>query len=80
MRRLIACLLVGLLLGCAIQAQEYTGITGMIHVPTAEMALEGDARIGVSFLNREFLPEMMVFDGEKYDSLPLFGDYAFLMD
>ena len=68
MRRLVICLLVGLLLVCTLQAQEYTGITGMIHVPTADMAPEGDARIGVSFLNREFLPDMMVFDGEKYDS------------
>lgn len=68
MRRLIVCLLVGLLVVCTIQAQEYTGITGMIHVPTAEMAPEGDARIGVSFLNREFLPDMINFEGEKYDS------------
>lgn len=31
------------------QAQEYSGITGMIHVPTAEMATEGEARAGVFF-------------------------------
>lgn len=69
MRRLIACLLVGLLLGCTIQAQEYTGITGMIHVPTAEMAPEGDARIGISYLNREFLPEKLNnFKGTRYHS------------
>lgn len=68
MRRLVICLLVGLLMVCTIQAQEYTGITGMIHVPTAEMASEGDARIGVSFLNREFMPDMINFEGEKYDS------------
>lgn len=68
MRRWFVCLLVGLLLACALHAQEYTGITGMIHVPTAEMAPEGDARIGVSFLNREFLPDMINFEGEKYDS------------
>lgn len=68
MRRLVICLLVELLLVGTIQAQEYTGITGMIHVPTAEMAPEGDARIGVSFLNREFLPAMLNLDGEKYHS------------
>lgn len=69
MRRLIVCLLVGLLLVCTIQAQEYSGITGMIHVPTAEMAPEGDARIGVSFLNREFLPEKLNnFRGIRYHS------------
>ena len=68
MRRLVICLLVELLLVGTIQAQEYTGITGMIHVPTAEMAPEGDVRIGVSFLNREFLPDMINLDGEKYHS------------
>lgn len=69
MRRLVICLLVELLLVGTIQAQEYTGITGMIHVPTAEMASEGDARIGVSFLNREFLPETVNdFNGTRYHS------------
>lgn len=68
MRRLVICLLVELLLICTIQAQEYTGITGMIHVPTAEMAPEGDARIGVSFLNREFMSDRFIFEGEKYHS------------
>lgn len=69
MRRLIACLLVWLLLVCTIQAQEYSGITGMIHVPTAEMAPEGDARIRISFLNWEFLPEKLNnFKGTRYHS------------
>ena len=69
MRRLVVSLLVGLLLVGTIQAQEYTGITGMVHVPTAEMAPEGDARIGVSFLNREFLPEKLNnFRGTRYHS------------
>lgn len=63
MRRLVVCLLTGFLLVCRGQAQEYTGITGMIHVPTAEMAFEGDARFGGSFLNREFLPERQKLGG-----------------
>ena len=66
MRRWVVGLLMGLALVCRGRAQEYTGITGMIHVPTAEMAPEGDARIGGSFLNREFLPDGLVVDGEKY--------------
>lgn len=32
----------------ALLAQEYSGVTGMIHVPTAEMATEGEARVGFS--------------------------------
>lgn len=66
MRGWVVGLLMGLALVCKGRAQEYTGITGMVHVPTAEMAPEGDARIGGSFLNREFLPDGLVVDGEKY--------------
>ena len=43
----------------AVSAQEYVGITGMVHVPTAEMATEGEARIGAFFLNSHFLPERL---------------------
>lgn len=49
-------------------AQEYTGITGMMHVPTAEMAPAGTARIGAFFLNREFTPNQLAYKGEKYDT------------
>ena len=43
MRRLLIGLLV--VMGCIpiLRAQEYSGVTGMIHVPTAEMATEGEA-------------------------------------
>ena len=49
-------------------AQEYVGITGMMHVPTAEMAPSGTARIGAFFLNREFTPNKLAYKGEKYDT------------
>lgn len=55
-----------LLIGGAAKAQEYDGTTGMIHVPTAEMAPEGEARVGVYFLNREFVSDEMRYKGEKY--------------
>ena len=42
--------------GLLLHAQQYTGMSGLIHVPSAEMDKEGDARIGVHFLNREFSP------------------------
>ena len=43
--KIIICLL--LCLCCAkLTAQEYAGIAGMVHVPTAEMASAGEARIG----------------------------------
>lgn len=70
MKRVIGKFLLGtiLLAGSYIQAsaQEYTGITGMMHVPTAEMAPVGTARVGAFFLNGEFTPDKMVVGGEKY--------------
>lgn len=41
----------------SLHAQQYTGTSGLIHVPSAEMDREGDARIGVHFLNKEFSPD-----------------------
>lgn len=31
-------------------AQQYTGMSGLIHVPSADMGEEGEARAGVHFL------------------------------
>lgn len=49
-----------------VRAQEYTGITGMMHVPTAEMAPAGTARVGAFYLNGEFTPEKLRYLGDKY--------------
>lgn len=71
MRRIFLCGLIGVLLlmfPLNIEAQEYTGITGMMHVPTAEMAPAGTARIGAFFLNREFTPDKLTYKGEKYNT------------
>lgn len=43
-----------------VSAQQYTGMSGLIHVPSADMDDAGEVRIGAHFLNREFLP--VVFD------------------
>lgn len=71
MRRIFLSGLIGVLLPMFplnIEAQEYTGITGMMHVPTAEMAPAGTARIGAFFLNREFTPAKLAYKGEKYNT------------
>lgn len=52
--------------GWRVSAQEYTGITGMMHVPTAEMAPTGTARIGAFFLNGEFTPTKLAYKDGKY--------------
>lgn len=38
-------------------AQFYTGMSGLMHVPSAEMEQEGDLRIGTYFLNKHFTPQ-----------------------
>ena len=51
------------------RAQQYTGISGFIHVPSAEMNHEGDARIGIHYLNKATLPDVgFLYDGKKYDT------------
>lgn len=51
-------------------AQLYTGMSGLIHVPSAEMHKEGNARIGMYFLNKEFTPDGkgFAYKGEKYNT------------
>lgn len=69
MKRRVLSGLIGVLLLTSfsgIRAQEYTGITGMMHVPTAEMAPAGTARVGAFFLNREFTPDRMKDANGKY--------------
>lgn len=71
MKRIFFSGLIGVLLltsFSSIRAQEYTGITGMMHVPTAEMAPAGTARVGAFFLNGEFTPDKLVYKGEKYNT------------
>lgn len=51
-------------------SQQYTGISGLVHVPSGEMHHEGDAFIGVHFLNKNMLPDQgflyPAYVGEKY--------------
>lgn len=51
------------------KAQQYTGISGLIHVPSAEMNHEGDAFIGAHFLNKNMMPDKgFLYLGEKYNT------------
>lgn len=47
-------------------AQQYTGTTGLIHTPSAEMNKEGTARIGVHFLAKEFSPQSFSYNTGTY--------------
>lgn len=68
MRTIIFLLLLSCLPLGSIKAQEYAGLSGMIQVPTAEMAPEGEARIGFFFLNGESLPERLRYNEERYNT------------
>lgn len=52
-----------------LKAQQYTGLTGLIHVPSAEMNYEGDARIGVHFINKHQTPdEGFSYNDKRYNT------------
>lgn len=69
MRKNILLLWGFLLLFCPVHAQQYTGMSGLIHVPSADMDKAGDVRLGVHFLNKEFTPDVLTYDGEKYHTM-----------
>lgn len=56
MRRYFLIMTLALFAFLSASAQMYTGMSGLIHVPSAEMNDEGEARIGAHFLNKEFTP------------------------
>lgn len=64
--------LIFLLLSVVVSAygQQYTGMSGLINVPSADMDPAGEARIGAHFLNRYSLPEgcFAYPDGTPYHS------------
>lgn len=59
-------------------AQLYTGLSGLINTPSAEMHEEGDARIGCYFMNSHFTPGSdgdsygFLYEGKKYDTMDFY--------
>lgn len=50
-------------------AQQYTGISGLIHIPSAEMHHEGDALGGIHYLNKCMMPDTgFLYQGKKYNT------------
>lgn len=49
-------------------AQQYVGLEGMIHVPTADMDTVGIARVGAHYIPKDMMPDEMLLDGEKFNS------------
>ena len=48
--------------------QQYTGIEGLIHIPTADMDTVGMARIGAQYMPKQMIPDAMKCDGKKFNS------------
>ena len=72
-RKRIYPLILAMVICFPVKAQQYNGMTGLIHIPSAEMGRPGDAHIGVHFVNKELMPDKFVCpddDGnlEKYNS------------
>lgn len=53
-----------------LHAQQYTGMHGLLHVPSAEMDTVACLRIGVQSLPKEMMPDdiYLRIDGQKYAS------------
>lgn len=56
LRRIIIFALVLAAAVMPLSAQQYTGMTGLIQTPSAEMDASGDARLGGQFMPRQMLP------------------------
>lgn len=52
-----------------VSAQQYTGMSGLIHVPSADMDKAGEIRIGAHFLNKESTPDRGFNYEGKYNTL-----------
>lgn len=53
----------------SLRAQQYTGLTGLIHTPSAFTGAEGDYRISGHWLDSHTLPAFFRWDGEPYSSV-----------
>ncbi|MCQ2294212.1 MAG: YjbH domain-containing protein [Bacteroidales bacterium] len=55
-------------------AQQYQGMSGMIHVPTAEMDQEGEVRLGGHYLHQSMLPDVgFLYLDEKYNTFDYYA-------
>lgn len=66
--RLLTCLFLWTCV-LSLNAQQYIGMQGLIHVPTAVMDSTGVARVGIHYVPKEMIPDGMKLDGEKFNSL-----------
>lgn len=61
-------LIAGLCCALSAAAQQYTGMQGLIHVPSADMDTVIVAHIGAHYVDQHMVPDGMTVDNEKFNS------------
>lgn len=61
-------LIAGLCCALSAAAQQYTGMQGLIHVPSADMDTVIVAHIGAHYVDQHMVPDRMTVDDEKFNS------------
>lgn len=56
-----------------VRGQMFSGMTGMIQNPTAEMDSTGSFRVGAHFLNKHFWPKGSLFDQRGYHTFDFYA-------
>ena len=61
----------------AAHAQQFLGTSGLLHVPSAEMHHEGDAFLGIHYLDKHMTPDTgFMYLGEKYNTFDYYVSLA----
>ena len=61
----------------AARAQQFLGTSGLLHVPSAEMHHEGDAFLGIHYLDKHMTPDTgFMYLGEKYNTFDYYVSLA----
>ena len=61
----------------ATRAQQFLGTSGLLHVPSAEMHHEGDAFLGIHYLDKHMTPDTgFMYLGEKYNTFDYYVSLA----
>ncbi len=50
------------------KGQQYLGMEGLIHIPTADMDSACTVRIGAQYMPKEMIPDAMTCDNRKFNS------------
>ena len=78
-RKRIYPLILAMVICFPVKAQQYNGMTGLIHIPSAEMGRPGDAHIGVHFVNKELMPDKFVCPDDD-GNLKKYNSYSYYLN